>query len=150
MTTIADEIRRELMFPHPIERVWQAIADPAEVRQWFGERSEFDLREGATGVMRWGDDAFRMIVITVDPPRHFAYRWVTPGDDDHAIPFEDMPTTLVSFSLESVDGGTRLTLVESGFAAHPEDQRESNYADNSGGWTDELARLEGYLGGQTG
>ncbi len=143
-----DEIRRELMLPVSIERAWSAVSEPAEVRQWFGERSDYELHEGGTGMMRWGDDAFRMVVVTVDPPRCFAYRWVTPRDDDHAIPFEEMPTTLVTFTLESVEGGTRLTLVESGFASHPEDQRESNYADNSEGWTGELAKLEVYLGGQ--
>ncbi|MGD9710846.1 MAG: SRPBCC family protein [Thermomicrobiales bacterium] len=144
-STIPDEIRREVMLPASIERAWNAITEPAEVNKWFGDRCVYELREGATGVMQWGEHAFRMVVVTVDPPRRFAYRWVTPRDDNHAIPFEEMPTTLVEFTLESVAGGTRLTLVESGFASHPEKERDSNYADNSQGWTDELAELQAWL-----
>ncbi len=148
MSVFPDAIERDLWIDASIDRVWTAITDPVEVNQWFGDRCSYDVREGATGVMQWGDDAFRMIVVAVVPPRYFAYRWVTPRDDDHSIPFDQMPTTLVEFTLESVDGGTRLRLVESGFASHPDDSREGNYADNSQGWTEELGDLEEYLARQ--
>ena len=142
-----DQIRREVLLPVSIERAWAAITDPDEVNQWFGDRCSYELREGAEGVMQWGDDAFRMRVVIVDPPHRFAYRWVTPRDNP-AVPFEEMPTTIVEFTLQTVAGGTQLTLTETGFAAHPEDQREANYADNSGGWTDELGELRDYLAGE--
>ncbi len=145
MPAVKDRIERVVTLPVPIERVWTAITDPAEVRQWFGDQSDYELRTGGEGLLKWGDDGFRMRIETVDPPHRFSYRWVTPRDDDHSIPFEDLPTTLVEFVLESVPEGTRLTLTESGFASHPEDQRESSYADNSQGWTDELGELVEYI-----
>ncbi len=85
-----------------------------------------------------------MRVVTLDPPHRFAYRWVTSREDDPSIPFEDMPTTLVEYVLESIPNGTQLTMVESGFASHPEDQRASNFEGNTQGWTGELAKLVAY------
>ncbi len=148
MAEVKDEIRRELLIARPVDRVWRAITDPEEVNQWFGDRCAYELKAGAEGLMQWGDDAFRMRIVAIEPMRRFAYRWVTPRDGDHSIPFDEMPTTLVEFTLESTGDGTRLTLIESGFAAHPEADRGANYADNSQGWLDELGELEDYLQGK--
>ncbi len=51
----------------------------------------------------------------------------------------------MEFSLESVGEGTRLTLVESGFAALPEDAYDHRFEENSSGWTAELKDLSVYL-----
>jgi uncharacterized protein YndB with AHSA1/START domain len=32
------------VYPHPVERVWRAITDPAEFKVWF-IRGEIDLRQ---------------------------------------------------------------------------------------------------------
>ena len=37
----AETIRYERVFPHPIERVWRAITEPAEVREWFMPWSQY-------------------------------------------------------------------------------------------------------------
>lgn len=49
--------------------------------------------------------------------------------------------TRVEFGLEEVEGGTQLTLFESGFAELPPESR----ADHESGWDSELAELEEYL-----
>ena len=144
MADLDDQFRREVLLPSPIDRVWAAITDPGEVNQWFGDLCSCERPEGAEGAMQWGEDAFRSRVVTVETPHRCVYRWVTPRDDP-AVPFEAMPTTLVEFMLQSVDDGALLVLTESGFAAHPEDQREANYAANRGGWTEELGELRVYL-----
>ena len=144
MTVFKDSIERVVTLPVSIERAWSAITDPAEVRQWFGDQSDYELREGGEGVFKWGDNSHRMRVVALEPPRRYAYRWVIESHDDQSIPFENMQTTLVEYVLETIPDGTRLTLTESGFASHPEGQRESNYADNSQGWTSELAKLAAY------
>lgn len=145
MTEFSDTIEREMTFSADIERVWRAITDPAEVRQWFGDRSEYELREGGAGVYQWGDNAHRMQVVTVDPPHRFVIRWVISQHDDLTTPFEQMHTTQVEYLLDSVPEGTRLRLTESGFASLPADVREGYHADNSGGWTSELGKLVTYL-----
>jgi uncharacterized protein YndB with AHSA1/START domain len=71
----------------------------------------------------------------VSPPSRFSYRWEpsqTPSGG---------PTTLVAFELEEIPGGTRLSLVESGFAQLPAPSRQ----DNELGWDEELGHLRAFL-----
>ena len=49
--------------------------------------------------------------------------------------------TLVEFRLEEVDEGTRLSMVESGFASLPKEIYDEAMRDNSNGWDSELAEL---------
>ncbi len=145
MGAFNDSIQRVLTFPLPIERVWSAITDPAEVRQWFGDQSEYDLREGGEGFLRWGDTAIRMQVTVLDPPHRFSYRWASGPESDLSVPFAKATQTLVEYTLEEVPGGTQLTLIESGFASQPEQEREANYADHVKGWEQEHDKLVAYL-----
>lgn len=73
-------LRFERRLPHPPEKVWAALTDPAELTHWFPQDVEADLRPG--GKMRFnfrGDEAppFDGEVLVYDPPRVFAYRWAT-------------------------------------------------------------------------
>ncbi len=145
MSVVSDVITREMILPFPVERVWNAVTDPAEVRQWFGDQSDYDLKEGGEGVHKWGDNAHRMRILTLDPPHRYVYQWVVEQYDNQETPFDEMQFTTVEYRLEAVPEGTRLQLTESGFATHPENKREQNFADNSEGWTSELAKLPVYL-----
>ena len=79
-----------------------------DTREWTG-----DVRVGG----RWrasGIDAKRRYVIEgefleVDPPRKLVHTW-------HSVGALGAPTT-VTYVLEPLDGGTRITLRHSGFAA---------------------------------
>jgi uncharacterized protein YndB with AHSA1/START domain len=53
-------------YPHPIERVWRAITDPAELAQWFIPPTKWELKVG--GAYRMHDDGFAGTILTVDPP----------------------------------------------------------------------------------
>jgi len=141
--TIPDTIERELVLPYPIERVWTAITDPAELAQWFGDSAEVDLRPGGAATFGWSQYDARgpAVVEVVDPPRRFAFWWVA-GEGDTV---EIHNRTLVDFTLEPADGGTRLRLVESGFAALADG--EKHRVGNTEGWTIELGELEAYLRG---
>ena len=71
-------LRFERRLAHPPEKVWAALTDPAELRHWFPQDVEADLRPG--GTMRFtfrGAEAppFDGEVLVYDPPRVFAYRW---------------------------------------------------------------------------
>lgn len=58
---------------------------------------------------------------------------------------DDAPLTLVTFTLEPVAEGTRLSPVESGFAQAADHVARSAHQANSHGWTEELGDLETYL-----
>jgi uncharacterized protein YndB with AHSA1/START domain len=128
-----DVIERELQVKAPIERVWQVVTDPAYVARWFGDTAEIELRPGGAMLLGWTDHGdFNAVVERVDPPREFAFRW----NRDPAVPIgAGAVSTLVEFSLSPVDGGTRLRLVESGFAA------DEHRKENETGWDQELAEL---------
>jgi uncharacterized protein YndB with AHSA1/START domain len=69
----------------------------------------------------------------VDPPKYLAYRW------NSAFPGEELRednSTLVEFTLTPEAGGTRLRVVESGFAALPtsEENRRNVIKDHTAGW----------------
>ena len=132
-----DRIERELRIEAPIERVWQVVTDPAYVARWFGDKAEIDLRPGGAAMFGWsGHGDGHAVVERVEPPREFAFRWAR----EHDVPFEQAATTtLVEFSLTPERGGTRLRLVESGFAD------ETHHKENSAGWDAELADLVGLL-----
>jgi hypothetical protein len=52
---------------------------------------------------------------------------------------------LVSFTLEDAAGGTRLTIVESGFDAIPASRRATAFDMNSAGWDGQAKNLRKFL-----
>lgn len=137
--TDLDRIERQMTFEVPREEVWAAITEPGQLARWFGSHAELDLRPGGEGAFRWDelDVTTAIAVEAVEPLERFAYRWEPSGGS------EGGPTTLVEFTLEEIPGGTRLTLVESGFAAFPPESRDGNER----GWDEELAELRDLLVG---
>jgi uncharacterized protein YndB with AHSA1/START domain len=134
-----DVIERELVLPVPPARVWTALTQPDQLSAWFGTRAAVDLRPGGAVEFIWDEPGGetshhnRGVIEVVDPPRRFAFRW-------HTGP-AGQPMTLVDFTLEEHPQGTRLRMVESGFASLPPDQRDRNVA----GWQRELADLGAFL-----
>jgi uncharacterized protein YndB with AHSA1/START domain len=91
--------------------------------------------------MTWtsGDKA-DMRIERVEEPRVFGFTWHIYG-----LPADDPRRTYVEFTLEPVGAGTRLTVVESGFAQLPEDAYRKAYDGNTDGWANELGELVEYL-----
>lgn len=139
-----DTIAKEITVAADIEAVWAALTDPAEVASWFGDFAEIDLRPGGAATFGWSEHGarFAAVVEVVEPPARFAYRWAV----DASSPVGDGPSTLVEFTLEEVAGGTRVRLVESGFAALPDKIYESTLAENTSGWRAELDDLAAHVG----
>ncbi|MBF6239195.1 SRPBCC domain-containing protein [Nocardia otitidiscaviarum] len=138
---LPDRIERRLDLRHPPERVWTALTTSEGLGGWFGSRAEVDeLAPGATVRVWWDDDGPHSLrVQTVEPPRRFAFTWAIEG-----LPATDSRRTHVEFTLEPTPTGTRLTVVETGFAQLPDDMT-SAYEGNVTGWTMELADLTEYL-----
>jgi uncharacterized protein YndB with AHSA1/START domain len=136
---VPDSIEREVILPVPPARVWAALTRPDQLGAWFGTRAEVDLRPGGQLVFTWdrssGPHTSRGVVEAVEPTRRFAFRWqANPGE---------APMTLVEFTLEPHVDGTRLRVVESGFASLPEQLRTRD--GHIEGWQLELGELADYL-----
>lgn len=144
---VPDRIERETFINAPIERVWALITEAQHLGRWFGDAgAEIDLRSGGAMVVRWADHgASRGRVVAVEPHTRFSYRWAPFKDPGGEEPVEGN-STLVEFTLAPEADGTRLRVVESGFAslATSEDQRVKNHAGNTGGWQAELGDLQDY------
>lgn len=63
---------------HSPERVWTAITDPADLKQWlYAEMARIEPRQGGTVEMTSGPSQFHSkgAILTWDPPHVFEYEW---------------------------------------------------------------------------
>ena len=142
---VPDSIEREVILPVPRERVWAALTQPDQLSAWFGTQATIDLRPGGEVVFTWDSSTgpprtHRGVIEVVEPPKRLAFRW----QSDPAI----AATTRVEFTLEPHPQGTRLRLVESGFASLPPDLRGGLHERNTRGWQRGLGQLADYLAGR--
>jgi uncharacterized protein YndB with AHSA1/START domain len=142
-----DRIERETTIAAPVERVWSVLTEAEHISGWFADAgAEIDLRPGGALVMRWEEyGTTRARVEAVEPPHRFAYRWTAHHAAEGAEPAEGN-STLVEFTLAPEGDGTRLWVVETGFASldTSEDKAKSNYDDNVGGWTQMIEKAREY------
>lgn len=137
----SDRIEREIVIEAAPEKVWPLVAEPG-----FWATDDESVRgtqatEGQSLVARHSEHGdFPVRVEKADPPRYLAYRWVSafPGEE-----LREDNSTLVEFTLTPEGDGTRLHVVESGFAALPtsEDNRRNVIKDHTAGWEQCLATL---------
>jgi uncharacterized protein YndB with AHSA1/START domain len=136
-----DRIERSLEIAHPPAKVWAALTTAEGLSAWFGNEATIDLRPGGSAWMKWNSgDTAHMRVERVEEPRVFGFTWHIFG-----LPEDDPRRTYVEFTLEPSDTGTRLTMVETGFAQLPEDAYRVAFDGNSRGWVSELDELVDYL-----
>lgn len=132
-----DRIERVVEFTQPPGRVWAALTTAEGLGSWFGTEAEVDLRPGGAVTVRWPEgQSAELRVERVEEPTVFGFTWRI-----HGMPAEDPRRTYVEFTLEPVDGGTRLTVVETGFAQLPDDAHAKAYEAHSDGWRRELGEL---------
>jgi uncharacterized protein YndB with AHSA1/START domain len=139
---VPDAIEREIVIDAPPGVVWSIVTEAQHLAEWFSDEAEIDLRSGGRMLLTWhGHGTYEGRVEAVDPPRLFAFRWQTREAE-----FSETNSTLVVMSLEPEETGTRLRVVESGFATLPwHDDARARYADeNSNGWLAELDELRNY------
>lgn len=107
MTGPDDRVEHTFEVAVPVERAWRAFTDGAERSRWEAPEYAIDPRPG--GKLRWRIppmDAVDGEVIEVDPHRRLV---MTEGAGVLAGP------TRVTVTFESVERGTRITVVQSGF-----------------------------------
>jgi uncharacterized protein YndB with AHSA1/START domain len=120
---VADLIERELLgsveVPAPPERVFRALAS-IEITQWWVRPGVFDTREWtgdvrvggrwrASGIAKGNPYALEGEFVAVDPPRKLVHTWIAVG--------EPAGLMKVTYHLEKIDAGTRITVRHSGFSS---------------------------------
>src|SRR3984957_12687605 len=136
-----DRIERVVGIAPPPARVWAALTTGDGLAAWFGNQATIDLRPGGSARMTWTTgDVVDMRVERVEEPSVFGFTWPIYG-----LPDDDPRRTYVEFTLEPGGAGTRLTVVETGFAQVPGEAHGIAYDGNTRGWASELGELVAYL-----
>ncbi len=160
MTATTDRIEKRILLRAPQDRVWRALAGASEFGDWFGMELHGEFRPGAEirgrikptlvdeDVAKMQESlngmALSFFVEEIVPMSKFSYRW-HPFAIDPSVDYSREPMTLVTFTLEAVEGGTMLTVVESGFDAIPIERRANAFEANGEGWSMQMQVLEKYL-----
>ena len=124
----------------PIERVFAAWTDPAQMSRWFfveetwSAEVENDLRAGGAFSIKMRSGEGTMldcsgVYLEIDPPRRVVFSWTSYAVTD----------TRVSIDLLEVEGGTELTLTHEGLVDVEVRKMHAQ------GWGGCLASLERYL-----
>jgi uncharacterized protein YndB with AHSA1/START domain len=161
MPADTQRIEKTVVLKASVERVWRAITDAGEFGRWFGARFDAPFAPGArvTGTIQptevdpdvaasqegWAGVPFAVWVETMEAPRRFAFRWHPGGDPAVVAEASREETTLVTFELEVVEAGTRLTIRETGFEAVPLERRAKAFAGNEEGWEAQTGLIAAYL-----
>jgi len=145
-----DRIEKQITLDAPRSRVWRALTEVKQFNAWFGLSLATPFAPGAevSGQISFRGEQLTMTIWieTMEPERFFSFRW-HPYAIERGVDYTAEPTTLVSFTLEDADAGTRLTIVESGFDAIPESRRAKAFTMNSNGWNGQAENIRKFLAG---
>lgn len=132
-------IERSIVTSAPRERVWKAITNPKNLSKWHTPLSmHFDkLAVGEVVTFEFNDTSNQGSIAIVEPQTRFAYHW--QAHPDYEI------QTLVTYTLEDTNEGTRITITETGFEALPVEVRQSRIDLNTRGWGIVLDRMKAHV-----
>ena len=128
------QLRFERHLRHPVEKVWAALTNPAQLAQWLAP-GEIELTLGGRVYLAFtdGDGVIDGRVTAIAPPRLLEFTWT---DKDNDLGF-------VRWELIADDGGTRLVLTHT----VPEAARDFGLPALAG-WHTLLEQLVALLDGQ--
>jgi uncharacterized protein YndB with AHSA1/START domain len=130
------------VFPHAPETIWKTLTSGELMARWLGMTpagfapvvgNRFTYRTTPAG--KW-DGTIRCEVREVIPHERFVYSW--RGGHENNVGYGAPLDTIVTFTLEPADGGTRLRLVHSGFVLP---RNDSAYRNMSGGWSQVVPQI---------
>ena len=123
-----DRIERTVEIAHPPSKVWAALTTAEELGTWSATSlGSPTVPPRGLGQMSWtGGHKAELRIERVEEPSVFAYAWRYYG-----LPDTDPRRTYVEFTLEPVGDGTRLTVVESGFAQLSDDVHGTAFDGNT-------------------
>jgi uncharacterized protein YndB with AHSA1/START domain len=144
-----DRIEKNVELRAPRSRVWRAISNAKEFGTWFRMNVDGEFTEGAKLRGRITHPGYEHVTVdlfveNMEPERYFSYRW-HPNALDSSVDYSAEPTTLVEFILEEIEGGTAVTIIESGFDKLPASRRDEAFRSNGNGWTGQIKNLVQYV-----
>lgn len=140
----AMRVERTIEVRAPLAITWQALTTPEHLASWFGDAAEFPegMHAGASGWFGWDGSRRAARIERCEPESVLAFTWSCRDDEV----LDERASTLATFTLEPIDAGTRVTVVETGFE-HLTDSAaaRAELDDHAEGWTSELDELVALL-----
>ena len=141
------EIVVDEIFPHAPETIWKALTSGHLIARWMMAPADFVAVEGQRFTFRttpagaW-DGVIHCRVLDVKPNERLAYAW--QGGDENNAGYGSRLDTVVTWTLEAAEGGTRVRLVHSGFVMPG---NETAFRNMGEGWKKVLRNLGTVVGG---
>lgn len=139
-------VERTIWINTPRERVWRAITDPEQVQQWFSPGTQWQ----GTGLEVGGRmyvlnpetnaEMYTQVIEVVNPPAQLVTR---------SVPEAGEPASATNWMLEEENGGTRLTLIYSGYELMAKDTRQQRMDENAFGFGMMLQNVKASVEGQS-
>lgn len=136
-------VERTILITAPRDRVWHAVTETPHTKRWWGANNYAritTLQVSGRIVFGSSDDSPFATITTVEPLQNFAFKWA-PHPRYYSVPF------FTRYRLTDENGGTRVTLSESGFEALPDDVRQSRVERITKESSMVLENLQAYLQG---
>ncbi|KVV53035.1 vanillate O-demethylase oxidoreductase VanB [Burkholderia territorii] len=160
MTESTDRIEKQALLAAPLARVWEAVGNAGEFGTWFGVTFDGPFVAGrplfgritptrvdddvANAQEPYAGTVFEIVVDRIEPKQRFSFRW-HPFAIDPNFDYASEPMTLVTFALAEANGGTLLTISETGFDYLTEARRAKAREMNDQGWTAQMTLIAKYL-----
>jgi len=150
MSSSTDRIERKILLKAPPARVWRALSNAEEFGGWFGVKLKGKAfaagkrTQGHITYPGYEHIVFDVLIKRMEPERLLSWRW-HPAPVERSVDYSQEPTTLVVFELKEVEGGTMLSVVESGFDNVPPARRLEAFRMNSGGWDKQMQNIEKHV-----
>ncbi|KAA0988931.1 SRPBCC family protein [Dyadobacter aurulentus] len=120
----------ERTYNAPIEKVWAAITDRKQMKEWYFELDEFKAEKGFKFQFTGGDEKVQYLheceILESDPPRKLSYSWTYPEYKGYSV------LTWELFS--EGEKKTRLRLTHQGLESFPQENPNFRVESFSGGW----------------
>lgn len=131
----------ERTFNAPVEKVWSAITDKNEMKEWYFDLEEFKAEEGFEFQFTGGTETNQYLhlckVTEMIPQQKLTYSWRYDGYEGNSF---------VTFELFPEEEKTRLKLTHEGLETFPSTNPDLAKQNFEAGWTDIIGNsLKNYL-----
>jgi len=133
-----DVIKKEQLFNHPIDAVWNAISNAEEISTWF-IKADFKAENGYKYTFTSSEEHGCTSItgeVKKSDPYTLVYTWIVENTD---------AVTTVKWQLEPSEGGTKLYLEHSGISNYAGDTAVAMFNSFNGGWDNCMNELTTYL-----
>jgi len=136
-------IEHNIWINAPRDQVWRAITESEQIQKWWDDYWDIPVLQ-VGGTIKFGtqDDPMFATIAVLDMPREFVIQW-PPQPQYHSISMQ------TRYLLEEENGGTRVTVSETGFEGLPDDIRQKPLDSTAKGYITVMENLKAYLEGMS-